>query len=263
MNGETTRLRALVVEDEWSARNYMVELLEASRLSQVVGAVATVDEALEAIAPTSGLGVDVAFVDLHLAGSDGDRGGLTLARRLSEAHPHVRVVLATAYQEHALEAYALGVVDYVLKPISEERIAQCLERLVLRRAPAPAGSRRIVARRRKSLVFLDLDEIWAFEAADRLTFVHTRHGRFDLDLSLAAIELSFGRTLTRVHRCWLVAAAQVKELAREGSETSLFVGESLSAEGVGVWVPVARDRAQTVRDLLLLEATGLRRGPAA
>src|SRR2546422_9700886 len=61
---------------------------------------------------------------------------------------------------------------------------------------------RVVARRNKSLVFLDPKKIWAFEAADRLTFVHSREGRFAIDLSLAAIEASFGRALFRVHRNW-------------------------------------------------------------
>jgi DNA-binding LytR/AlgR family response regulator len=124
-------------------------------------------------------------------------------------------------------------------------------------SPAPAA--RIVARKKKSLVFLDPQEIWAFEASDRLTFVHTPHGRLDLDLSLSAIEASFGRALVRVHRNWLVNATHVKELERDGSDTHVFVGTGLADEGCGVRVPVARDRAQQVRDALLTNATGLRR----
>ncbi len=91
----------------------------------------------------------------------------------------------------------------------------------------PRGPLRIVARRGKSLVFLDSNEVWAFEAADRLTSVHTPHGTFDLDLSLASIEASFGRALTRVHRNWLVNAAYIKELERDGAETTIFVGAGI------------------------------------
>jgi len=257
---EGQRLRSLVVEDEWPARNYLVELLETSGLAQVVGAVASVDEAEEALRGSPGLGVDVAFVDVQLAA--GDRAGLALARSLSSAHPGLMVVLATAFEQHALEAFALGVVDYLLKPFSEERVVQCLKRLQARRPAAPAaaaGPARIVARRKRNLVFLEPNEIWAFEAADRLTFVHTAHGRFDLDLSLTAIELSLGRSLTRVHRNWLVNAAFIKELEREGSEVRLFVGTSLASEGQGLHVPVARERAQEIKDMLLANTTGLRR----
>lgn len=255
------RLRSLVVEDEWPARNYLVELLETSGLAEVVGAVASVDEAQEALQGSPGLGVDVAFVDVQLAA--GDRAGLALARSLSSAHPGLMVVLATAFEQHALEAFALGVVDYLLKPFSEERVVQCLKRLKARRpavAPGAAvGPARIVARRKRNLVFLEPNEIWAFEAADRLTFVHTAHGRFDLDLSLTAIELSLGRSLTRVHRNWLVNLGFVKELEREGNEVRLFVGPSLASEGQGLHVPVARERAQDIKDMLLANTTGLRR----
>ena len=97
-------------------------------------------------------------------------------------------VLATASAEHSLEAFDLGVVDYILKPYTEERVEQSFKRLLDRRPFRAQGPRRVVARRKKSLVFLDPDSIWAFEAADRLTFVHSPEGRFDIDLSLAAIE---------------------------------------------------------------------------
>jgi two-component system, LytTR family, response regulator LytT len=253
-------LRALVVEDEWPARNYLVELLEMSRAAQVVGAVATVDEAREALHTSAGLSVDVVFVDVQLAAEAGDKAGLELVRTLARSHPGLRFVLATAFEQHALEAFDLGVVDYLLKPFTEERVTQCLERLVRQRVrPEAATPLRIVARRKRNLVFLEPAEIWAFEAADRLTFVHTQAGRFDMDLSLSAIELSFGRALTRVHRNWLVNTAHVKELERDGTETRLFVGTGLTGDAPGVRVPVSRDRVQAVRDSLLADAAWPRR----
>jgi two-component system, LytTR family, response regulator LytT len=255
-------LRALVVEDEWPARNYLVELLQTSRAAEVVGAVASVEEALEALQSPARLSVDVVFVDVQLAAERGDRAGLELVRSLAGTHPGLLFVLATAFEQHALEAFDLGVVDYLLKPFTEERVSQCLERLVLRHRARPGTPNplRIVARRKRNLVFLEPAEIWAFEAADRLTFVHTEAGRFDMDLSLSAIELSFGRALTRVHRNWLVNTAHVKELERDGNETRLFVGTGLGGDASGVRVPVSRDRVQAVRDSLLADAAWLRRG---
>lgn len=249
-------LRALVLEDEWPTRNYLVELIEATELAHVVGAVESLDEAREALA---GLPVDVVFVDVQLEGSGGSQTGLDLVRSMVASPGAPQFVLATAFGQHALEAFELGAVDYLLKPFSEERVAQCLRRLHERRPPPPSSARRVVARRKKSLVFLDPEELWAFEAADRLTYVHSRHGRFDVDLSLAAIEASFGRTLTRVHRNWLINLAYVKELERDGGETTVFVGTSVGDKSQGVLVPVSRDRAQALRDSLLANATGVRR----
>lgn len=256
----TDKLRVLVVEDEWPARNYLVELLVASGLAEVVGAVASVEEAEEALRAASRLGLDAAFVDIQLAREEGDRAGLAFARRLRETAPQVQVVLATALEEHALSAFELGAIDYLLKPFGEERALQCLKRLQasVSRTTRTREPERIVARRKKSLVFLQPSEIWAFEADERLTFVHTRHGRFDVDLSLTAIELSLGAQLTRVHRKWLVNAAHVRELMRGDNETLLFVGEGLHGEGPGVEVPVSRDRVVMVRETLLRSAVGTR-----
>jgi len=256
-------LRALVVEDEWPARNYLVELLESSQLATMVGAVGTIDEARQALASDAlGGGLDVVFVDVALEGGDQGESGLTLVRSATGAPNAPMFVLATAYEQHALEAFELGVADYLLKPFSEERVVQCLRRLHQRRttaSAAPSGPPRIVARRKRSLVFLEAHEIWAFEAADRLTFVHTTHGTFDIDLSLAAVEASFGRAFVRVHRNWLVNATHIKELERDGHETKLFVGAGVAEAGRGVRVPVARERAAAVREMLLTNATGLRR----
>jgi two-component system response regulator LytT len=259
----TSPLRTLVVEDEWPARNYLVELLQSSKLAEVVGAVGGIEEATQVLAQDPrGVPIDVAFVDVRLEGSSSGETGLSLVRSLVGAPGAPMFVIATAYDGHALEAFELGVVDYLLKPFSEERVTQCLNRLQLRRfgnaVPAP-GPARIVARRKRSLVFLELQEIWAFEAADRLTCVHTTHGTFDIDLSLAAVEGSFGRAFVRVHRNWLVNASHIKEFQRDGHETKLFVGAGVANAGRGVHVPVARERAAALREMLLTNATGLRR----
>lgn len=248
------RYRAYVVEDEPPARNYLVELLESSGRAEVVGAAATLWEATAALCdPAQHHSIDVAFVDIRLAGSD--ETGLDLIRRVAErvARPPA-FILATAFAEHAVQAFEVGAVDYLLKPFNEERIEQCLTRLDARRPPVgepePA---RIVARYKKGLVFLERDEVWAFEAAGGLTFVHTPHGRFDMDLSLAAIASSLGRALCRVHRNWLVSLGFVKELSRDHGEARLFVGARVG-DPAGVWAPIARERFAEVRSALLADA---------
>jgi DNA-binding LytR/AlgR family response regulator len=250
VNGEP-KLRALVVEDEWAARNYLVELLERSGAVQVIGAAANAEDAL-AVLQSRESPVDVAFVDVRLVGGDREDEGLDLVRALARQPGAPMFVLATAFAQHALEAFDLGVVDYLHKPFTTERVAQCIDRLRARRLapPAPPGPTRIVVRRKRALVVLRLDEVWAFEAAERLAFVHSSRGRFDVDLTLSAVEASFGRTLLRVHRNWLVNADHVRELEGAGSETELVVGD--------LRVPVARERAQTVREALMQGVLGIR-----
>jgi two-component system response regulator LytT len=253
---EPNLVKALVLEDEWPTRNYLVKLIEGTGLAQVCGAVATMDEAQEAMA---GSPVDVLFADIQLAATGDSRTGLDLIRAMVKEPSAPMFVLATASAEHSLEAFDLGVVDYLLKPYTDERVEQCLRRLLARRPPKQQTVRRVVARWKKSLVFLDPDKIWAFEAAERLTFVHSPEGKFDVDLSLAAIEQSLGRTLFRVHRNWLVNLAYVKQLERDISGASVTVGSDLGSEGHSISVPVSQDRAKALRDALLENSTGLRR----
>lgn len=250
---EATPLRAIVVEDEWLARDYLVELVEATKLAQVACAVATIDEARQALA---GMAVDVVFVDVNL----GATSGLDLVRELAARPGGPMVVVATAFDNHAVEAFRLDVVDYLMKPFTDDRVLQCLRRIANRLDQRPAlATRRIAARRGRSLVFLEPEEVWAFEARERATSVHTPHGVFELDLSLAVIELSLGRSLLRVHRNWLVNAAYVKELDRDARGTNMFVGLGVGKNAQGIRIPVGRDRAQSVRDLLLASTTGVRR----
>lgn len=241
------KLRAFVVEDEWATRNYLVELLEASGSADVVGAVASADDAREVLDSAA---IDVAFVDIQLSGGVGERDGLDLVRARAAQPGAPAFVLATAHSQHALEAFDLGVVDYLTKPFTEARVAQCLARVRSRVPPREASPPRIVGRRKRALVFVRLDEVWAFEAAERLAYVHAPQGRLDIDLSLSAIEASFGRTLLRVHRNWLVNAIHVRELEGSGADTELLIGE--------LRVPVARERAVAVRDALLGNTLGIR-----
>ena len=123
------KLRALVVEDEWATRNYLVELIHKSKAAEVIGAVSNSDAARQILErPPGEVPVDVAFVDIQLVGSKRDDEGLELIRAHAKQTTAPMFVLATAFREHALEAFDLGVVDYLLKPFSEERFDAALER---------------------------------------------------------------------------------------------------------------------------------------
>jgi DNA-binding LytR/AlgR family response regulator len=260
------KLRVLVVEDEWAARNYLLELLDRSDLAEIVGAVADLTNAHEALdAIRRGLAVDVVFVDVQLAG-DGEEAGLELVRARAAAPDAPAFVLATASSRHALHAFDLGVVDYLRKPFTQLRVNQALERIRARRplVREVQAAARIVARRKRSLVFLRPEEVWAFGAAERMVSVHTRYGAFEIDLSLTTVESTVGRGFLRVHRNWLVNADHVREMVRDAGEHALVVGDLASRGGSGdelqLRVPVGRERAQSVREVLLANATGIRKG---
>src|ERR1700693_1965322 len=102
---EASLLKALVLEDEWPTRNYLVKLIEGTGRAEVIGAVAPIDEAREALA---GSPVDVVFVDVQLAATGDSRTGLDLIRSMAGEPAAPMFVLATASSQHSLEAFDLG-----------------------------------------------------------------------------------------------------------------------------------------------------------
>lgn len=254
-----TKLRALVLEDEWLARNFLTTLLERSGQVTVVAAAADTEQASAVL---SGSAFDVAFVDIRLAGEPSPRAGLDWLRQAREATAELdtRFVLTTASREHALEAFDLGVVDYLLKPFTAERISRTIERVAAARAAVPRAwtneaPERVAARKGRSLVFVPVEEVLAFEAAEGLSFVYAAGARYEIDLSLTAISTSLGDRFARVHRNWLANLSEVRSLDRDVGDTRIVVGQS------GLIVPVARDRVTEVRNALMTRSVGLRRVP--
>lgn len=254
----TEPMRVLVLEDEWPARNYLTQLIEKSGLGHVVAAVPSPALASEALATTPAP-IDIAFVDIHLAGEvEPERAGLSWIEALAQAHkrgePTPKVVLSTASKEHAMRAYDLGVVDYLLKPFTEKRVRESLQRvtsqLQIPQRTAADADVRIAARKGRSILFLDRTRAHAFEAEGRLCYVHTDEGRLDIDLSLSSLQAVLGASYLRVHRNWLVSIASISAMEREDSDWVLTVGN--------LRVHVARDRASTIREKLLASAIGLR-----
>jgi DNA-binding LytR/AlgR family response regulator len=253
-------LTGLVVEDEARARSYLEELLRGTgAFARVVGA-STAADATRALV---GERFDVAFVDIRLVDRPGDTSGLDWARGVAGAPSPPRLVFTTAMPEHALAAFETGAVDYLLKPFTPRRVGACVQRLIALRAPAAApapalaspaaaaaSEPRLVARTASGLVLMAIDGVLAFEAAERLTYVHHADGRFLVDPSLAALEQQLGRRLLRCHRNWLVAPRHVRRLDRRAGELVLVIGDALV-------VPVARDRAAEVRQALVAGTIGL------
>ncbi|NUP10823.1 MAG: response regulator transcription factor [Polyangiaceae bacterium] len=246
-----TNMSALVVEDEWPARNFLVELLRETDRFADIAAVSGAADAIRVLDAAPATSIDVLFADVRLVDRAGDTSGLDLAKRAAKMADPPAIVLATASPEHALVGFDLGAVDYLLKPFSLERVLTCVERLARRQRPRASNRPppRLVARREDRLHFLAIDGLLAFEAAERLTSAHHTDGVFSVDLSLTALSAALGNRVLRVHRNWLVAPAHVRGLARRDGEIRLTVGD--------LSVPVARDRAREVRQRLLANTIGI------
>jgi len=145
--------------------------------------------------------VDAVFLDIRMPGPS----GLDILRDLQGRIP---AVLVTAHADHALEAYDGAAVDYLLKPVSGDRLDRCLERLRGRApAPPPVARRpgRYAVKAGEGIVFLDLGRTTHFEVEDEEVWAHAG-GRFrTLWTTLAEVEAAFPSAgMVRVHRHLLV-----------------------------------------------------------
>ncbi len=244
-------LKALVLEDEPLAQRYLTELLVATESVEVLAAVGDIAQADALLASASEI-LDVVFVDIRLVDVPSNRSGLDWARQLTAKPGGPMVVFVTALPNHALEAFEAGAVDYLLKPLTLQRVVHTVARLLERRpsAPAPVAAR-LLARTANEVVFLPMAGVLAFEGNERLTYVHHDSGRFLVDLSLHTLEQQLPSTVLRTHRNWLVAFERVEAYGRQDGEAVLTVGTSLK-------VPVSRARSVVVKKQLFNRLVGQR-----
>lgn len=245
-------MRILLVDDEPQARRRLVALLAELELVPV-GEAANGVEALELV---PALRPDVLLLDIAMPEVD----GFDVVRHLEEPKP--LVIFQTAYDEHALKAFEHEAVDYVLKPVTRERLAQALERARRRLqersglAVAPEVLARLaetlregsVARRPRLLVrqgrghrLLPFAEVLRFEAVDGVVFAYTREGRHLADYPLAEIEARAGSGFVRTNRAELVNLDAIERIDSNGDGSAL-----LTLQG-GATVRVSRRRAADVR----------------
>lgn len=236
MTGMTDRLDVLVIDDEQPALDELVYLLRRdARVATVHGC----DSATEALRRLQECDVDAVFLDVQMPGLT----GLDLAQVLSRFKKPPPVVFVTAHEEHAVDAFELRAVDYVLKPVRAERLGEAVRRVVEARGPMPGEQVRIAVERGGVTRFVDRSDITHVEAEGDYARLHTSEGSHLVRTSLASLAEQWASAgFVRIHRSVLVALPHVQELrADNGRYVVLVAGREL---------PVARRHTRELRDLL-------------
>ncbi len=236
-------LRVLAVDDVAPALDELCRLLaESSAVREVVPAA----DAVAALRLIQAEPFDAAFLDIGLPGMD----GIELAALLARMTDPPEIVFVTAFEEHAMSAYGVGAIDYVLKPVSAERLDAALARVrrVSGKAAEPqridelaavpvelAGRTRWVRR----------DDVRFAEAHGDYVRLHTRGGSHLVRIPISRLEEHWGGVgYVRVHRGFLLAVHAVQELRSD-------TGGGLLAHTDAGDVPVSRRHARELRELLL------------
>ncbi len=235
-------LRVLVVDDERPALDELQYLLDQD---DRVGEVVACDSATEALRTLHEREVDAVFLDVQMPGLT----GLELAQVLKRFRAPPPVVFVTAHESHAVEAFDLHAVDYVLKPVREERLAEAVRRVIEGgdRAPAPVEDVQIPVELGGVTRFVDRRDVTYVEAHGDYARLHTAEGSHLIRVPLTTLEEEWrGAGFVRIHRSLLVALGHVTEVRMESGRCTVAVGPREQSTDL----VVSRRHTRELRELL-------------
>ncbi len=224
-------LRTLIVDDEKAARDVLRRDLAGIDGVEIVGEAengGTAQRQIEALAP------DLVLLDIQMPVKD----GFDVVRGIRGRLP--AIIFVTAYSEHALRAFEIGAVDYLLKPFSVIRLEQSIERARKARlhprlsaervaktldadaGPSPRKSK-VVACHGHDFLLLDLDQVYAFRASGEIVWILTEDKQYRATQTLSALAQRLsGSQFLRVHRNMLVNSNKINKISALSSRRWLL-----------------------------------------
>jgi two-component system LytT family response regulator len=225
-------LRTLIVDDEPVARKVLREELDSFDDVEIIGEADNGALALERISADH---PDLVLLDLQMP----VMGGLEVVRNLRHGAHMPVVVMVTAYDQYALQAFEAGAIDYLLKPVGGERLAEAVERAKrltgretaerlaqlqeITDQPAIRQARRIVGRIGEEYFLLSAEEIYAFQAEVDIVWIITAKKKYLATLTLKVLEQRLRNTsFRRIHRNALVNVDHVRRMSALSSQRWLI-----------------------------------------
>ena len=202
-------MKALIVDDEKLALSRLERILKEEGISDIVSC----NNPIDAIKEMSKSKFDVAFLDISMP----SMSGLELSNAIIGIDPNIFIIFQTAFEEHALEAFQSGGLDYLLKPISNESIRKSLQKLekyiqkndLNKEEP----SKKIIAKRGQKIYMIDIDDIYYIKAdLDEViikikeTDAYVRKKMQDMQ------KLLKDKNFFRVHRSYIVNVDKIKSM---------------------------------------------------
>ena len=231
-------MRILIVEDEAAVarrveqfcRRIIGPRLEWLRVSE------TFDAAHATLAEAP---IDVLLLDLNLGG----RNGMGLLE--SNVARSFHTIIVSANTEHALLAFERGVIDFVAKPFTEQRLEEALRRVSEPGGRAAHAARFLAVRKQGRVELVPVDDVMYVQGADDCSELVLANGRRELhDKTLEKLQALLPPVFERIHKSYLVRLSAVKALhAHEGSR---YEAELTN----GLFLPVGRTRYKEIREAL-------------
>jgi two-component system, LytTR family, response regulator AlgR len=209
-------MKVLLVDDEPLARERLARMLAGLGDCELAGEAGDGRAAVELARRTL---PDVVLLDIRMPGMD----GLEAARHLAGFEEPPAVVFCTAYGDHAVQAFDVQAVDYLVKPVRRERLAAALARarqlnraqLAAIRSAAVPRRTHISARTHRGVELIPVEEIRYFRADRKYVTVRHAAGEILVEETLRGLEQEFAGPFVRVHRAALAAVRHIERLERD------------------------------------------------
>ena len=230
-------LHALVVDDEQPVLDELVYLLNRD---DRIATVLSTSSGAEALRMIERGGIDAVFLDIAMPGLS----GLDIARLLDKFREPPRIVFVTAHDKHAVDAFEVKAVDYLLKPVREERLSEAIRRLS-EIDDSESTDERIAVELGGITRFVRRSTVGLAEAQGDYVRLHTTEGTSHLIRSpLTTLAEAWGDAgFVRVHRSHLVNLELVREVRSGSGRTTVVIDL-----GKPVEVDVARRHAKELRE---------------
>jgi two-component system, LytTR family, response regulator AlgR len=227
-------LRILVVDDEAPARRRLRELLDDCAAALPLVIIGEAESGREALNVLGGSPADLVLSDIHMP----DMDGIELARHLLKLPQPPVLIFTTAYHEHAIAAFEVHAIDYLMKPVRVQRLLAALHKVPRLRPLSdakldrlPAAARRFLSvTERSRVVLVPVEEVIYLKAELKYITIRTAEREYLLEESLTKLEDEFGSRFVRVHRNCLVSRDAIRGFERH-----------VSAEGDAHWEVLLRD----------------------
>lgn len=230
-------MKVLIVDDEKLALSRLKRLLNEENILDICECNSSIDAIKEAAKQS----FNIAFLDISMPNID----GLELANTLLQINPNIYIVFQTAYEEHAIQAFEIGGMDYLLKPISKESIQRSLNK-AQKYINLTDNSKKLIAKRGNKIYLIDIDDIFYIKADLDEVIIKIKNADAYLRKKIGDMEnLLKGKNFFRVHRSYIINIDKIKSM--QSVEQSKL---EISFEGIDDIVTSSKDGAKEFREYL-------------
>ncbi|RDI40018.1 LytR/AlgR family response regulator transcription factor [Falsibacillus pallidus] len=210
-------LKVVIADDDKSSRTLLTHFIQPMPHLELVGEAESSDELILKVVQ---LKPDILLADIDMPGVN----GLEAVKTCKTIFPHLQVIFTTGYEEFAVEAFRISAVDYVVKPIEQNRLNEAIEKAGknihrLQTHPADIEEKKadmLSVKQQNEYFFLKMDDILFLEKEGRKTIIHTRKERIETTEPLHEMEEHLPSYFSKTHRSYIVNLSQVFMIEASG-----------------------------------------------